>query len=175
MSGMIDRIPIMNQEISCVSTAEILGFMAARDVSAEAVLEGIIGNPEYVIEGSNGEAVPVDLEYLRNRKNWVSNDLSLHIFKNVARIIGGERPLFRVGQAIFNSRVSGRLGFLIRLLSVRPEWLMTRTFEVSARLNKIKTTTFEEFNKDSGMRVRTRYIDPTATRSPLICDFNGGD
>ncbi len=69
---------------------------------------------------------------------------------------------------------SWRLGLLIRLLSVHPEWLTTRSFEVSARLNKVKTTMFEDFNKDSGMRVRVQYVDPTATQSTLICDFNEG-
>ncbi len=164
----------MNCEVNCVQQAEILRFMADCGFPAETVLDGVLGNSEYLIEEKNGEILPVNLEYLRNHGNWVSSDLSLRIFKNVARLIGGERPLFWVGRTIYSSKVSGQLGWLIRLLAVHPEWLMTRTADISARLNRVKRVVFDDFNKDTGMRARIRYVDQTGTRSVLICDFSEG-
>ncbi len=171
---MAEAQKTMNSEISCVHQAEVLRFMAVRGCGPEAVLDGILGHSEYLIEGINGEVMPVDFRYLRNHSNWVSNDLSLHVFKNVARLIGGERPLFQVGQVIYSSKMSGLLGWLIRLLAVHPEWLATKTFEISERITKMNKVTVEDFNRGSGMRIRVAYTNSAVALSTLVCDYTEG-
>ena len=58
---MAEAQKTMNSEISCVHQAEILCFMAVRGFGPEAVLDGILDNSGYLIDGINGEVVPVDL------------------------------------------------------------------------------------------------------------------
>ncbi len=171
---MAEARQTMNPEVSGAYNTEILKLMAARGISPERVLDGILGNPDYLIEDANRRPVPVDLPYLRNKKNWVSNDLSLHVFKNIAGIIGGDRPLFLVGRSVFSSKVAGLTGFLIRVLSVRPIWLLKKTAEISARLSRVKRITFHDFDKNSGMRVRIRYIDQDMNSSVFSCQFSEG-
>ncbi len=165
---------LMKKEICCIRHVEILKIMATEGFPADAVLNGIIGNPDYLVEGNDGEAVPVDQQYLGNRKNWVSNDLSLHVFKNVAQLIGGERPLFRVGLSVFNSKVSGLVGILLRLAALHPPWLITGVFELPARYSKVRNVALMDYKKESGMRIQIRCVDQNMTPSTLDCDYNEG-
>ncbi len=171
---LVEVNKIMNSEINCVHSAEVISYMRARGFPPETVFEGMIDNPDYLTEEEGGRILPVTLAYLRNHRNWISYELQLHMLKNVAGLIGGERPVFRVAKTIYSAKVSGRLGWLIRLLAIHPEWFATKAIDFSRRFTKSKKIAFEDFNKDTGMRVCVRYADRTVTRNALICDLNEG-
>lgn len=164
----------MDAEVSCFHSSEIIRWFGRQGVPAERLLEGIVDNERFLIDDKHGNTVPVTKAFLLRKGNWVSNELSLQLFRNAAEIIGKERPLFLLGHEIFNSRMTGLLGWALRLTALNPQRLSGWVEVRGAKLNRTKRSEIPHFDSDSGMTLRVAFVDDTVEKSPLACDYNEG-
>jgi hypothetical protein len=165
--------PTMKPQISCFHAAAILRWLDELGVKPEQALGGIAGNPNYLVLDRASHVVPVSAGYLLDRRNWISNELSLHIFRNTAAIIGGNRPMFLAGHKVFDARMNGAMGWALRLIALKPEKLAGKIEAQTAKLNRTKTAWIPRFGPN-GMILRLAFTDDSVEKSPLACDYNEG-
>lgn len=145
------------------------------DSAKEKLLEGLVGNPEYLIQDPDDpdRSYPVKESHLRDPRYWHSNEFSLKLFENAAQAIGGYRPLFQAGiiagYRAFEKLQSRRLQFL-RLLS--PRICIGSVGRVNAKFNRTKNPE-AVINTKGFAQVNLNYKKGIRISSH-VCDWNAG-
>jgi signal transduction histidine kinase/predicted hydrocarbon binding protein len=158
------------------NTPDLQGGLSGR-TAVEKVLEGLVDNPEFLIQDPANPALayPVKEEHLRDGRYWNSIEFTLKLFENASKVIGGYRPLFQAGitagYRMFESGQPKHLQFL-RLLS--PKTTIRLVGFINRRLNKNKNPKLLIWKKDF-TKIRLNYRPEFKNRvSKHVCDWNAG-
>ncbi len=176
----------MRKEVCCKNWVQLLDYLEnipdfesglSGRSAVEKVLEGLIDNPEFLIQDpDNAEAAnPVKEEHLRNSRYWTSNEFSLKLLENASKVIGGYRPLFQAGiTAGYRMFEAGQPKHfqILRLLS--PMTTLNLASIINRKLNNTKSPRRIEFRKGF-TKIKVTYKPAFKDRvSRHVCDWNAG-
>ncbi len=176
----------MPKEISCKNWVQLIDYIENTSglqggfsgrAAVEKVLEGLVDNPEYLIQDPDNpdEAYPVKEAHLRDGRYWHSHTFSLRLFENAAKVIGGYRPLFQAGitagYRMFESAQPKHFQIL-RLLS--PKATLKLVGFINRKFNMTKEPKGVEWRKDF-TKIRLNYRREFKGRiTREVCDWNAG-
>jgi signal transduction histidine kinase len=180
------RITPMPKEICCKNWAQLFSFIEntpnlpsglSGRTAVEKFLDGLIDNPEFLISSPDelGLDYPVKEKHLRDNRYWHSNDFSLKLFENAAKVIGGYRPLFKAG-IIAGYRMIHEMQpkyfQFFRLFSINRLFILVTPLNV--KLNKTKEPKILE-NRKGFARIKFNYKNEYKDKvSKHVCDWNTG-
>jgi signal transduction histidine kinase len=167
---------IMRKEIPCVHPLALFDFIRIErgEPAMEQVIGTVVGNPRYpILDLADGSIKPVTREYLFNADNWVSNDLSIHLFEQVAQVVGGDDALYQAGRHLMRSTATGTRGMLLRFMaSVHPNSIFSNFERRYRRFNRTKTVQVMKVG-EATWAIRQQHF-PGVTLHQHICDYNRG-
>ncbi|GAG06376.1 unnamed protein product, partial [marine sediment metagenome] len=184
---MVDSsVKSMPKEVCCKNWVQLFNYIENASnlpsglkgrAAIEKVLEGLIDNPDFLIQDPKNAnvAYPVKEEHLRDGRYWHSAEFSLKLCDNASKAIGGYRPLFQAGIIAGYRMIEAaqpRHFQLLRLLS--PTRIHIIVGYINKKFNKTKNPKVIEYR--SGIsRVKLNYINEFKCQiSKHVCDWNAG-
>ncbi|MDP3970085.1 MAG: ATP-binding protein [bacterium] len=166
----------MNSEILCLHPVAIFKFVEKTKgkEKVDDIIADIVDNEKYMIlDITDGLVKPITYDYLMNAENWISNDLSLHVFTMAADVIGGERPIHHAGKNIVRAKIDGTKGMLLRAsASMEPKIILASLKKRYRQFNRTKHVQVIKVEKNKWIMRHTHY--PHIEIHKYICDYNEG-
>jgi len=165
----------MDRDISCINLRAIINHVSNKlgKGSVDSLLAGFVGNKEFLIEDKYepGKIVPVTLSHLRDPDYWVSNDFSIKVFQKAARMLPGQRPLYRAGiEAVMDQFSLKRISILAKILPV--QLVLARAQKENRKYNRTKTVKI--VHQDRGRAVFELHYRSGVKVVKDICEWNLG-
>lgn len=139
----------MAHEICCINFRGLIAFVRNHygEKAVQAATAGLVDG-EYWIDDrrSPDRPVPLELRHLTDPACWVSNELSLRLFENVASLIPAPEPLRVSGAGAVRENLSRTILFVSRLLG--PQRIARRVSQFNTRFNRTKTVDLAELSHD---------------------------
>jgi signal transduction histidine kinase len=176
----------MPKEICCKNWVQLFDYIENNPnlpsglsgrAAVQKMMDGLVDNPEYLISDPKDSdlAYPVKEEHLKDDRYWHSNDFSLKVFENAAKVIGGYRPLFKAGiiagYRVLEAVQPKRFQFL-RIFS--PKMLFRILGSTNRKFNRTKNPKQIEYRKGFSkvkLNVKNEFKDRISRH---VCDWNAG-
>jgi PAS domain S-box-containing protein len=163
----------MPHEICCVNFKGLIAYLrnhyGAQGV--QTAVAGLLDGAYRVDDRRNPDRpLPLDLQHLTNPAVWISNEASLLLFENVARLIPGPEPLRAAGAGAVRESFSRSVLFVARLLG--PQRVARRVTQLNTRFNRTKTVELAELAADRAVFALTYRPGFRVTRH--VCHWNLG-
>ncbi len=168
-----DATEPMNHEICCINFKGLIAYLRRHygDDGVKAATAGLVGAGYHVRDRHNPDRlVPLELQHLTDPACWISNELSLRLFENVARLVQGPEPLRTAGAGGVRESLSRTVLFVSRLLG--PQKVSRQVTRLNARFNQTKTVTLSELAPDRA--VFALQYRPGVRVTPHVCQWNLG-
>ncbi|TRZ49529.1 GHKL domain-containing protein [bacterium] len=177
---------VMDKEICCKNWRWLFDYIESADnlasglqgkAAIKKILERLVDNPRYLIRDPSNPSLfyPVEEKHITDGRYWHSNEFSLQLFDNAAKIIGGYRPLLQAGiiagYRMMDSAQPRRFPF-IRLLSTKGSLKIVSV--VNNSMNHTKIPRAESYKKGHS-KIKLNYKRKfRAHVSEHVCDWNAG-
>ena len=181
-----DQEKVMDKEICCknwrwlfdyIETTENLASGLQGRAASKRVLEGLVDNPGFLIRDPDNQALyyPVEEKHITDGRYWHSNEFSLKLLDNAAKVIGGYRPLFQAGTIagykMMEAAQPTRFQFL-RLFS--PRDIHKLVSAINKKMNSTKIPGTGSYNPGQS-KVKLNYRRKFRKHvSEHVCDWNAG-
>jgi hypothetical protein len=156
----------MGKHISCINTYVVIQYIKKHHSSLllEDLLRGIIHSNDFLLEDViTNQLNPIDLDYLINMNNWVSNQSWIKLWENATALTNDPYIAYKVGLESYDLQKFDWMNVAMRFVSVLK--IISKIPQKNTEFNRNKSIEIIDIRPDNAtLRL---HFDPVA--SPMKC------
>ncbi len=164
----------MKKEICCVNFQGLISYVRRKygDEGVKKLTQDLVGNEKYLVADKLDplKIIPIQIEHLTDPAYWVSNEFSVKLLENIAKVERNSEPQVMAGQGAVRKTFSKSVLFIAKIIGVGP--LLKRGQKLNSRFNNTKEVKLVELDKGHAL-IQLKYF-PDVKVTKAVCDWNRG-